>query len=225
MRDRVFRTTRTLLRHYKAEGILDPDATIPHRDVRDRFIPMTAGEAAPVRPDRDLHLALLQRLHVRPGGQKPLGFIMTVYRRRLTSSFLAIERSLRRRLDVLVGQRAGPATCSTPTTWRRSSTSPFADLELDRPASRDSPRRSASSSDFLDELAKRPPDESKMSYLHDELGDAFHGPHDTVIVFTQYTDTMDYLREQLLPVYGAKLVCYSGRGGERWDPRPTKWVG
>ncbi|HJX07157.1 MAG TPA: hypothetical protein VJ736_03710 [Actinomycetota bacterium] len=27
-----------------------------------------------------------------PGSQKPLGFIMTVYRRRLTSSFLAIER-------------------------------------------------------------------------------------------------------------------------------------
>jgi ERCC4-related helicase len=63
-----------------------------------------------------------------------------------------------------------------------------------------------------------------MTYLHQELADAFHGPHDTVIVFTQYTDTMDYLRDQLLPVYGAKLVCYSGHGGERFDPATNEWV-
>ena len=34
-------------------------------------------------------------------GNQALGFIMTVYRRRLTSSFEAIKRSLRRRLSVL----------------------------------------------------------------------------------------------------------------------------
>jgi hypothetical protein len=40
---------------------------------------------------------------------------------------------------------------------------------------------------------------------------------ETVLIFTQYTDTMDYLRERLLPVYGSQVACYSGRGGERWD--------
>ena len=39
--------------------------------------------------------------------QKPLGFIMTVYRRRLTSSFLAIELSLQRRLKALHRERPG----------------------------------------------------------------------------------------------------------------------
>jgi superfamily II DNA/RNA helicase len=95
---------------------------------------------------------------------------------------------------------------------------------LDRPAKAALAEEIGELQQFLVELSQRPPDESKMSYLHQELADAFHGPHDTVIVFTQYTDTMVYLREQLLPVYGAKLVCYSGHGGERFDPATNEWV-
>ncbi len=41
-------------------------------------------------------------------------------------------------------------------------------------------------------------------------------------MFTQYTDTMDYLREQLRQVYGTQVACYSGRGGELWDG--VMWV-
>jgi hypothetical protein len=48
------------------------------------------------------------------------------------------------------------------------------------------------------------------------LGSIFRD-RETVLVFTQYTDTMDFLREQLRQVYGSKVACYSGRGGERWD--------
>ncbi len=46
---------------------------------------------------------------------------------------------------------------------------------------------------------------------------------DSVSVFTQYTDTMDYLREKLRHVYGGQVACYSGRGGELWNG--TAWVG
>lgn len=35
-----------------------------------------------------------------------------------------------------------------------------------------------------------------------------------VMVFTQYTDTMDFLRERLSEGGGARPMCYSGRGGE-----------
>ena len=38
-----------------------------------------------------------------------------------------------------------------------------------------------------------------------------------MLVFTQYTDTMDYLRDQLVEVYGSQVACYSGRGGEIWN--------
>ena len=34
------------------------------------------------------------------------------------------------------------------------------------------------------------------------------------MVFTQYTDTMDFLREELLKDAGQRLMCFSGRGGE-----------
>ena len=37
------------------------------------------------------------------------------------------------------------------------------------------------------------------------------------LVFTQYTDTMDYLRDQLRDVYGEQVACYCGRGGEIWN--------
>src|SRR5690606_561134 len=38
------------------------------------------------------------------GERRGLGFIMTVYRRRLTSSFYAVRKSLERRRDWLLGQ-------------------------------------------------------------------------------------------------------------------------
>ena len=77
---------------------------------------------------------------------------------------------------------------------------------------------------FLAALAKRPPDESKMQYLHNELEQAFRGEHDTAIIFTQYTDTMEYIREQLRTFYGTRIACWSGRGGERWDPEAGAWI-
>lgn len=37
---------------------------------------------------------------------------------------------------------------------------------------------------------------------------------ESAIAFTQYTDTMDYLRATLQSSYGSQIACYSGRGGE-----------
>jgi superfamily II DNA/RNA helicase len=44
---------------------------------------------------------------------------------------------------------------------------------------------------------------------------------ESAIVFTQYTDTMDYLRDFLSASFGSLLACYSGRGGELY--RSGKW--
>jgi hypothetical protein len=63
-----------------------------------------------------------------------------------------------------------------------------------------------------------------MEYLLGELNRAFSGPHDTVLVFTQYTDTMDYIRGQLVTQFGSGVGCYSGRGGELWDGEIGTWV-
>ena len=47
---------------------------------------------------------------------------------------------------------------------------------------------------------------------------------DTVVVFTQYTDTMTFLRDQLAQKY-SPIACYSGRVGEIWNPDTQVWEG
>jgi hypothetical protein len=63
--------------------------------------------------------------------------------------------------------------------------------------------------------------ESKVERLLQDLK-AILEKRETVLIFTQYSDTMDFLRDQLREVYGAQVACYSGRGGERWDG--TRWA-
>ena len=222
MRDRVFRTTRSTLRHYKEIGLLDPSATIPMRVVRDRFVNFT-------QPEKELYErieAYISKYYdaymAGPKAQKPLGFIMTVYRRRLTSSFLAIERSLQRRRDVLVGDAAatGLLDADDMAALEYSGLIDLGDLPE---AKLNLAAEVVELDDFLTDLRRRPPDESKMGYLHNELENAFKGIHDTAIVFTQYTDTMEYLRSQLVSYYGDRVACWSGRGGERWNASTRRW--
>jgi ERCC4-related helicase len=52
---------------------------------------------------------------------------------------------------------------------------------------------------------------------------------ESAIVFTQYTDTMDYLRDFLSASFGSLVACYSGRGGElyrdgKWDMVPKEEI-
>mgnify|MGYP000987578807 CR=1 FL=1 len=68
---------------------------------------------------------------------------------------------------------------------------------------------------FLHDLKELGSD-SKLERLFEDLR-YFFDHRDRVIIFTQYTDTMEYLREQLRQVYGYQVACYSGRGGEQWD--------
>ena len=65
---------------------------------------------------------------------------------------------------------------------------------------------------ILERTLRLPPD-SKLAELKTELNRLRDDGYAQVMVFTQYTDTMDFLREALA-AGGAKLMCYSGRGGE-----------
>jgi hypothetical protein len=42
-------------------------------------------------------------------------------------------------------------------------------------------------------------------------------------VFTQYTDTLDYIRERLTTADYHSIGCYSGRGGEVYNPARQAW--
>jgi len=222
LRRYVFRNTRTLLRKYREEGLLK--ANIPDREPRAEWIEMTQEERKLYERIEEYIREHYQKYEAERRG---LGFIMTVYRRRLTSSFYAIQQSLQRRLDYLKG---------VAKRWLTDDDLDQDDLDADVTETLllDNEDQQAEGGvfslflgeidyveDFLADLRDLGTD-SKFEQLARDLAGLLKR-RDSVIVFTQYTDTMDYLRDKLVGVYGAQVACYSGRGGEFWDGRT--WVG
>ncbi|MBN1135457.1 MAG: DEAD/DEAH box helicase family protein [Anaerolineae bacterium] len=207
LRRLVFRNTRPLLREYVRQGLLHEN--VPTRDPRLVWISM-----------RDEERALYDRIeeyisrfyHKYEGERKGLGFVMTVYRRRLTSSFYAVQRSLERRMAFLRGQ-AGLGL--DDDDWEQEELSLDVDelVVEERALYRDEIDYVEA---FIHDLSGLSGHDSKVERLLADLHQAFR-QRDTAIVFTQYTDTMDFIREQLRQSYGTQVACYSGRGGERWD--------
>ncbi|MHA1574051.1 MAG: SNF2-related protein, partial [Alphaproteobacteria bacterium] len=91
LREFMFRNTRDLLRAYVRRGLLD--ANVPYRNPRLVWIPMRVEE---MRLYSRIEEYILQFYRKYEDERKGLGFVMTVYRRRLTSSFFAVRRSLER---------------------------------------------------------------------------------------------------------------------------------
>lgn len=224
MRTRVFRTTRPTLHRYKEEGLLERDTPIPVREVEDRFVEMTGAEARLYRKIEEYIRRFYNRYKNGPKAQRALGFIMTVYRRRLTSSFEAIKRSLQRRRDVLTQDDATLESLLDRDDEEalEHGTTMF-DVEDLETAKLHLAQEQDQLDAFIADLEALPPDESKMRQLHEDLEAAFYGPHKTAIVFTQYGHTMDYIRDRLVGTYGAQVATWSGAGGTRYDPASKEW--
>jgi len=222
LRRYVYRSTRRLLRKYVEVGLLKEN--VPERDPRPEWIEMTPEEWKLYERIDDYIRDHYQKYEAE---RKGLGFIMTVYRRRLTSSFVAIRKSLERRLAFLNDK--------TGTDTSGGLTQDDEDVEeqgnvIGEPILPDVDILEAKEM-FLDEIEyiedfiaelKALGSDSKFERLTANLGEILK-VRDSVIVFTQYTDTMDYLRDRLRRVYGNQIACYSGRGGERWNG--SKWIG
>jgi len=212
LRRLVFRNTRPLLREYVRRGLLQ--ATVPRRDPKLVWVPMRGDERALYRRIEEYITRFYRKYE---SERKGLGFVMTVYRRRLTSSFYAVRHSLKRRLAFLRGQ-AGLGLGDDDVEQEALSLD-VDELDLaDRSFFRE---EIAYVEDFLHALDMLGGQDSKVGQLLGDLAHVFR-QRDTVLVFTRYTDTMDFLREQLRHSYGSQVACYSGRGGERWDG--VMWV-
>ena len=222
---RMHRNTRDTLRRYYELGLIDrPPA---RRKVHDELFDF---EDTAERRVYEAITHYIERRFAELEGEKPgKGFVMTVYRRRAASSPYALEQSLRRRAE---GLRRVAASQSADL---------YADAELD---SRDrddlgdfDPSGRVSAALPSDpEVAKRELSDvegliEQLLALHnrDSKRDRFYGllrqvtsDGRAVLVFTEYADTMHYLREQLVGHYGKQLGCYSGDGGRRWDGE--RWV-
>ena len=221
MRDRVFRNTRKTMREYQAAGIIPESVVIPHRHVEDEFIPLAANERHLY--DRiEEYIRRHYNAYKNDQGNKALGFIMTVYRRRLTSSFEAIKRSLQRRLERARRRPRASANCS-PTMTTSTSRTRYS-----------TPRRSTYAPTVLrDEIANS----GRSSPNSARLPVRTPRPHASCTTSTKPCSRTR--RSSCSPstptrwttsASGSsrpdttKLGCYSGRGGELYDPATKTWT-
>ena len=245
VRHLVSRHTRALLRRYHEQGRLA--TRIAERKVEDRFVEMTADERALCEAVED-YIAGAYR-QAAADERTAVGFVMTVYRRRLASSFRALRTTLRRRLAAVTGaapDRAGSG--GPPTALLTGLDEDVSDDETSDEA-RDADdvarveRRAlafeeAAGIDALLAAVGRLPPDSKTQALKGAVRELRREGFAQAMVFTQYTDTMDFLRDELgrwdaaaedtppsapgadgppradRRAGGLRLMCFSGRGGE-----------
>ncbi len=212
LRVRIQRNTRELLRRYKEKGLLK--GNICRRQADSIWIPFTREEEQ-LYDEVETYITDFYKKY--EAQRRGLGFVMTVYRRRLTSSFHALEQSLVRRLEFLTGARKDAGLTDDDLEEEELAEDVSDTLFEERDTLHGD--EIAFVRKFLRDLRALPQD-SKFTRLHRDLDEVFRH-RETVVVFTQYTDTMDYLRDRLREVYGRQIACYSGRGGEVWDG--TAW--
>ena len=247
VRHLVSRHTRELLRRYHRKGLLP--TPIADRKVEDRLVEMTAGE-------RELYDAVEDYItttynQAAADERTAVGFVMTIYRRRLASSFQALSTTLQRHLDAVAmagdamtgaGDPPSALVVGLDEDVSDDETSDEA-REVDEVAMLEQQalavEEAADVEVLLDGIRRLPPDsklEELKSVIRELRGDGFG----QAMVFTQYTDTMDFLREELsrwdagpeddgprAPESrpddphradrregGLRLMCFSGRGGE-----------
>ena len=212
LKDLMFRHTRDTLREYYKLGILDKD--IPRRLVFDQAITLDSVREVPLYQSVSEYVRHFYNLAQQQDSRRGLGFLMTLYRRRLTSSFYAIKKSLERRLegisitdDDLADLEEADDAIITGLEAYMNPTDP-AEIE------------------YLEDLLRQfenTGEDSKLSafltILRQELIE-----RESAIAFFQYTDTMDYVRDTLVQLYGNQVACYSGRGGELYEQGQWKIV-
>ena len=211
LRRLVSRHTRELLRQYFKAGMLT--TPIADRQVDDRFLEMTAEERALYEAVEDYITSTYTQASAteRPA----VGFVMTIYRRRLASSFRALRKTLQNHLDAIAAGSFATWTGLDEDATDDETTDEILDAdevgELERAAL--AAAETADIQGLLFRIGQLPPD-SKLESLRSALHELHQDGYRQAMVFTQYTDTMDFLRQELLKGADERLMCFSGRGGE-----------
>jgi hypothetical protein len=196
----VTRHSRETLKLYRAAGLLSEN--LAERDVESTAIPFTGVE----QELYDQLDSLIDRLMAAHGSRVGAGFVLTVYRRRLTSSWAAIHKTLARRLraerleldDDLLEEAEGELDTGAGRAVDDAQAVPLTPAEL------------AEIKAYLDAMTMVA--DTKLDELGQDLDEARSAGHST-IVFTQFTDTLDYLRDALSPKYRSQLATFTGAGG------------
>jgi superfamily II DNA or RNA helicase len=237
----MFRHTRATLRAYAERGLV---AQLARRE------PVDAAVSFQTAAERDLYVRIddlcshFYRLADLPPEERAgVGFLMAVFRKRLSSSFAAFRCSLERRLNTIelsLGRlnaaglvREAENDDEPDDDEREAEDAGSAAIERLRERARlqrlaGDPRRRRLLErerdylrDYVAALGALQGD-SKYDVFAAALGQLL-AEGQRVLVFTQYLDTLDFLRERLVARHADHLACYSGRGGEVWDGQRNAW--
>ena len=213
---RMSRHTRSLLREYFKKGLLD--SPIADRVVTNKAVILSPAERQ-LYEDVEHYISETYQA-ASPDKKTAVGFVMTIYQRRLASSFFALRKTLENRLARLKGL---PPDSGDDDRLQE-------DLPQDEQAEEVvGDEEAAGLSDaalqaeelteiqlLLKAIAKLGTD-TKAKELVTQLKAVFADGYDSAIVFTQYTDTMDFLKNYLAGQLDLPVGTYSGRGGEKRD--------
>ena len=146
-----------------------------------------------------------------------VGFVMTVYRRRLSSSFHALRHTLEDRLAAMESSNSQARQESVDDAETEMLDAEGDVLAPDEVAEFKQVALAQEEKDDISSLLERirqlPPD-TKAERLRDELENLRADGYTQTMVFTQYADTMDFLRDELAAKTSFRVMCFSGRGGE-----------
>ena len=224
---RMHRNTRNTLKRYYALGLLDNPP--PKRRVSDRVFDYGNPQERTCYDQIKAYIdERYQQLEKEKAGK---GFVMTTYRRRASSSPLALRRSLNRRKEKV--EKIAHRQSFDPLLnleEEQIDSSDLVDEDIDEridPGLPTSPKAAEAERQKIEELLAMldlvGSIDSKQVLFWNILEEATADGR-PVLVFTEYTDTMEYLRDQLRPTYGPTLGCFSGRGGEIWEGNSWKVV-
>jgi superfamily II DNA or RNA helicase len=207
----ISRHTRALLRRYFKQGKIS--TPIADRLVRDDFIALTPDERRVYDAVEDYISTTYNQATAQQ--RNAIGFVMTIYRRRLASSFAALGQTLENHL-LAIGNKSAASSQS--------------ELEegLDDPGEGDEPEGDEAAKleqaalaleervdiERLLMMIRRLPADTKAERLRATIGKLRQTGYSQVMVFTQFTDTMDFLRGEIGRDPGTRIMCFSGRGGQ-----------
>jgi len=205
----ISRHSRNLLRSYKQQGSMD--LAIGTRHVDDRFLEGTPQERALYDAVEDY----ISTQYAQASGQKKsaVGFVMTIYRRRLASSVTALVSTLEKRM---AGQQQqleeDAAACEDDDITGELSL----DLEGIQSAFQDASLQGELDAIgvLLDQARPLVGQDSKGAAFLEAIDELQAQGYKQVIVFSQYTDTVDALKELLIGAGRTSLMAFTGRGGE-----------
>lgn len=216
----VLRTTRDMLRRYRKEGRIQSE--VPSRDVQRVVVEMTREESAVYTSVEDY----LGKYYVNAvsENQQGLGFVLTSYRKRLTSSMYAAYNSL---LRLLSGMRTGRVKIrellDEDEDFYDAAEAGYEDEDvIDRDVV-EATQAVEEIERILHSIERLGTADTKYHTLVEVLSD-LGKEHSRAIIFTQYKDTMDYLRDRLVGDITSRVACYSGRGAEVYDTASARFV-